>query len=73
MESIKLTKAQARIYDSGDEMSWRNDIFPALLARATARANKTGSTVEIYHPDGFVIEAVEPNWNGRHDRLGFLG
>lgn len=58
MTSITLTEDQAEAYDAqGPEMY---DVLEDVRAEAQAVANRTGKLCEVYHPDGFVVDALTP-------------
>lgn len=58
MQTMTITAAQATIIDGGNE-SEAHEMRRALIADARKLAATTGETVEVQHPDGHVIEAVE--------------
>jgi len=58
MQTMTITTAQATVLDDGNE-SEANEMRHALLADARKLAAQTGETVEVQHPDGHIIEAVE--------------
>jgi hypothetical protein len=60
MKSIHITDAQAEILDSGDQTK-SDSIARQLRTKCQAQANATGKTCEIYHPEGYVWDAREPN------------
>lgn len=58
MKTRTLNKAQAAVYDEGGS-TW-GDLRARLWDRYQRQANTSSRTVEILHPEGFVIEAFQP-------------
>lgn len=58
MQTMTITTAQAAVLD-GDDESEAHALRRELMDAARQRAAQTGETVEVTHPDGHVIEAVE--------------
>lgn len=53
-----LTPEEADAYDHNEE-EW-DRIKRDLLPRLQAEADESGDTIEIYHPDDFMIRAIYP-------------
>ena len=59
MKSITITDSQALILDSQDDCMI-DALMRDLRKQAQALATASGQPMEIYHPDGFVIDSAVP-------------
>jgi len=57
MRTIYLTLDEARIYDSGDD-SIAGPWYAAATREWQALADREDTTIEIRHPDGFVVASI---------------
>jgi hypothetical protein len=60
MKSITITDEQAEVLASQDD-SRIDPLMRDLRKQAQDIANETGKTCEIYHTEGYVIDARSPN------------